>query len=117
MVEDVPVLSVISRLVDQKGLDLLEKIFAEFLISLRYGTVPIVRATGGLADTVEYTADKFLDTIERALFIYRERPDLWTELVRSAMKSDFSWSNSAQEYVKLYNIAISKRNEESLCTA
>ncbi len=198
-IKDVPVLSVISRLVDQKGLDLLEKIFGKLmkgdiqfillgsgdrhyenlfremakrysdkvavyigfnaslaqqiyagsdmflmpskfepcglgqLISLRYGTIPIVRATGGLADTVanydpvtkkgngfvfkEYVAERLLETIERALFIYRERPDLWKELVKSAMDSDFSWSNSAQEYVKLYHIAIRKKGEESDCTA
>ncbi len=90
------------------------------LISLRYGTIPIVRATGGLADTIrdydpgtctgngftfsDYRSEDLLAAIERALNIYRGRPELWRQLVRAAMSEDFSWSASAREYVKLYHI-------------
>src|SRR5690606_835789 len=68
------------------------------LISLRYGTIPIVRATGGLADTIrdytqnptygngfvftEYTPEALWDAIKRALRVYRDRPGEWAELVR-----------------------------------
>jgi starch synthase len=92
------------------------------LISLRYGTVPIVRAVGGLADTIEnydenkgkgngftfipYETGALLDTIRRAVSLYRDRPDQWRQLMVNAMKCDFSWNRSAQEYVMLYEKAI-----------
>ncbi len=92
------------------------------LISLRYGTIPIVRSTGGLADTItefnpqtkdgngfifeEYSAEELFSTIKRALDIYKDRK-LWLSLVKSAMGHDFSWGNSAKEYVKLYKKLIS----------
>lgn len=80
------------------------------LISLRYGTIPIVRKTGGLADTItedngfvfeQYTGDELLNTIRRALDAYKDRK-AWQAKVRRAMEYDFSWGNSAKEYVKLY---------------
>lgn len=92
------------------------------LISLRYGTVPIVRAVGGLADTIQdyeeakgkgngfsfkpYDPAALLDAVSRAVNLYQERPQQWRCLVVNAMKCDFSWQRSAQEYVKLYEKAI-----------
>lgn len=94
------------------------------LISLRYGTIPIVRATGGLADTIQdydekkgagngfsfkpYEPVALLEAIKRALAIYRERPEQWRRLMVNAMKADYSWERSAQEYTQLYEKAIHK---------
>lgn len=98
------------------------------LISLRYGTVPIVRRTGGLADTVSEfdpgqgtgngfvfdhsTAEALLGALRRAVETYRQ-PPLWRQLVRNGMADDFSWEASAREYVALYRKAI-KRAGRSL---
>ena len=87
------------------------------LISFRFGTVPLVRETGGLADTVddfdpstgkgtgfvfkEYETKAFLKALERALEAFRD-PKVWLKLVKSGMKCDFSWKASAKEYVELY---------------
>ena len=95
------------------------------LISFRYGTIPIVRSTGGLADTViDYDGDKlngngftFHDfvssdmyyAIYRALRIYNKYPDEWQNLVRKAMNLDFSWNESAKEYTKLYEMVIREK--------
>lgn len=182
--EDVPVIGLISRLVSQKGLDLIEyaltsiidmqvqfvvlgsgerkfeelfknaaaanprKVSANIkfdntlahriyagadlflmpslfepcglgqLISLRYGTIPIVRETGGLLDTVKsyneftnegngfsfanYNANDMLYTIKRAVAYYYKK-DIWNGLVERAMECDFSWSSSALKYLELYN--------------
>lgn len=94
------------------------------LIAMRYGTVPIVRATGGLADTVvdydpatgtgtgfvfyEYKADAFYHAIQRALSVYREQPEQWRKLIREGMERDFSWARSAVEYLQLYQEALSR---------
>ena len=91
------------------------------MIAMRYGCVPIVRATGGLADTVadytakrghstgfaftEYTPEACRDALERALKVYPNRK-AWRKLQQRGMTADFSWSASAQEYVKLYRRAI-----------
>ncbi|MDN5294243.1 MAG: starch synthase [Eubacteriales bacterium] len=189
---DVPVIGMVTRLVDQKGLDLLDEIKDELLqediqlvvlgtgdphyedmlrrmkekypdkvavnigfngilaqriyagsdmflmpsrfepcglgqlISLRYGTIPIVRATGGLADTVvdynpetgmgngfsfdHYSAFELLHTIRRALSTYRDR-ERWEKLMRAAMEADFSWNRSAAEYLEVFDRAIMKRRE------
>ena len=93
------------------------------MISLLYGTVPIVRETGGLRDTVlsynEYTGDgngfsffnynahDMLNTIRRALAIYRDKPDVWQLLMRRGMGGDYSWKHSAQMYVSLYQCMLS----------
>lgn len=188
-VKNVPVIGLISRLVDQKGLNLIEEVFDNLLeeeiqfvvlgmgdrhyeemfarmkekypdkmgsyigyngilaqriyagadmflmpskfepcglgqlISLRYGTLPIVRATGGLADTIvdyepatgsgngfsfePYDAQVMLKTIKRALQVYQE-PDKWRHLVVNALEQDFSWNRSSAEYIELYDFAISK---------
>lgn len=92
------------------------------MYSLRYGTVPIVRAVGGLEDTVhdfnslegtgngfkfrEFRADKFLEKIYEALFTYAE-PDSWKKLQFNGMSEDNSWENAARKYVQLYQIARS----------
>ncbi len=91
------------------------------LISFRYGTVPIVRATGGLADTVkdfdsiretgdgfvfkEYSSDSLYNAVERAVRAYSDKKK-WTKLVKKVMKNDFSWEVSAKQYVQLYKKAI-----------
>ncbi|MFH1428484.1 MAG: glycosyltransferase [Candidatus Margulisiibacteriota bacterium] len=91
------------------------------LISLKYGTVPIVRSTGGLTDTIidyhqnkrsgngfsfeNYDAPSLLDAIQRALLTYREKT-AWTKLMNRGMLADFSWENSAKEYVKLYKKSL-----------
>ena len=90
------------------------------MYSLRYGTLPVVRATGGLADTVQdfdtatgqgtgfvfedYSPQALLDTLRWALGIYRDR-DTWRRLQVSGMTQDFSWDASAREYVKVYERA------------
>jgi starch synthase len=189
-VRDVPVLGMISRLVDQKGLDLIARIADRLLshdlqfvvlgsgdrryedmfrdihnrypekaavyigfnailaqriyagadmflmpsrfepcglgqlIAMRYGTIPIVRATGGLADTVhdfnpstgsgngfvfsEYEEDALYHAIQRALSLYTEHPHEWKMLIKRAMELDFSWARSAVEYLQLYQEALSR---------
>ncbi|MEW6662305.1 MAG: glycogen synthase GlgA [Bacillota bacterium] len=184
----VPLLGVISRLVDQKGLDLLapvleemltmdlqvvvlgtgekryEEMFAYFaskypqklaarltfdvelahriyagadlflmpsrfepcglsqMIAMRYGTIPVVRETGGLKDTVipynqytgegngfsfaNYNAHELLFTVQRAVKIYREEKAVWKGLVEKALKSDFSQDKSAQKYVEVYKTIL-----------
>jgi len=87
------------------------------MYSLRYGTVPIVRAVGGLDDTVQdfdavnrsgngfkfgpYQADRFLEKIYEALFTYAD-PDAWRQVQRNGMAVDNSWENAARKYVELY---------------
>ncbi|HEX7900260.1 MAG TPA: glycogen synthase GlgA [Planctomycetota bacterium] len=81
------------------------------LYSLRYGTVPVVRATGGLADTVRdgatgfsfgpSTVDAMLDALRRALGVYRD-PDEWRRIQAAGMSEDFGWPASAREYLRLY---------------
>jgi len=181
--EDLPMIGIISRLVDQKGLDLIACVLEELLeeelqlvvlgvgddkyenlfqwaqrryanklsanikfdnnlahkiyagsdfflmpslfepcglgqlISLRYGTLPIVRETGGLKDTVSsyneltgrgngftftnYNAHDMLHTIKRALTIYK-RKTVRNKLIKAAMSCDYSWQNSAKQYMELY---------------
>lgn len=95
------------------------------IISLRYGTIPIVRATGGLAETVtdydqdkvngngfsfsKFDPDEMLCAIERALKLYSEKPEEWDELVIKALNLDNSWTKPAQKYMDIYYLAIGKR--------
>lgn len=91
------------------------------MIALRYGTIPIVRRTGGLADTVFdlETSDVPMErrngftfdapewaamhaVLDRAFRCYREHPAAWERLIGQGMRCDFSWHNSAQEYLKVY---------------
>ncbi|MEO8666445.1 MAG: glycogen synthase GlgA, partial [Ignavibacteria bacterium] len=179
--EDTPLIGVISRLVDQKGFDLIEKIMPELMkldiqmiilgtgeekyhkflknaqkkyknklaihigfdetlahqieaaadmylmpskyepcglnqmYSLKYGTVPIVRNTGGLADTIidyrkpqgngflfnDYDPKELLKTVKSAIDLYKDKSK-WNKLARQGMSLDFSWKVSAQKYMKLY---------------
>lgn len=89
------------------------------IISLAYGTVPIVREIGGLKDTVypynkftrqgngfnfwAYNAHEMLAAIDRALDIYYNDKVSWRHLVKTAMRCNFSWSESAQHYLNIYN--------------
>jgi len=88
------------------------------LYCLKYGTVPVVRATGGLADTVEdfkpdgtgtgfvfkgYYSFEFLEAIERALEAYRDKTR-WEKLQKNGMSQDFSWEKAAEKYVELYRL-------------
>jgi len=85
------------------------------MYSLRYGTVPIVRAVGGLADTVvdgkqgfafrDYTPDALRQTLQRALTTFGNKRK-WRALQSAGMKRDHSWDRSAREYVKIYERAI-----------
>ncbi len=95
------------------------------MYALKYGTVPVVRMTGGLIDTVdEYDAksdagtgfrfaaaepDALETAVNRALALYNGDRDSWTRLMIRGMKSDFSWRRSAAEYLKLYEKAVSER--------
>lgn len=90
------------------------------MYSLRYGTVPVVRAVGGLDDTVqafsprakkangfkfqEATPDALVRTLRQALRVFRQR-DVWARLMRQGMGQDHSWDRSAREYVKVYRRA------------
>ncbi|MFJ7756063.1 glycogen synthase GlgA [Peribacillus muralis] len=182
--EDIPVISMVTRLVDQKGIDLILHVFHEMmsqgiqfillgtgeeqyesafrqlaeqypiqvsvntyfneglarriyagsdiflmpsqfepcgigqLLALRYGTLPLVRETGGLRDTVipynqftgegngfsftNYNAHEMLHTIEQSVGLYKFQPKRWKSLVERAMKLDFSWTSSSLAYIKLY---------------
>ena len=88
------------------------------LIALRYGTVPVVRETGGLRDTVlsyneftgegngfsffNYNAHDMLHVLQRALGFYRHHKDVWTLLQQRGMEADYSWLNSSRRYLDLY---------------
>lgn len=88
------------------------------MIAMRYGTLPLVRQTGGLADTVEafnkyektgtgfgflnINAHELLFTAKEAVRVYREDKEGWRLMVKAAMEGDYSWSRSAKSYEKLY---------------
>ncbi|MDR7602339.1 MAG: glycogen synthase, partial [Armatimonadota bacterium] len=97
------------------------------LYSLRYGTVPVVRRTGGLADSIvdatpetvargeangfvfeAYAPDALWEALRRALDAFRN-PALWRTLVQAGMRADFSWKRSARRYVEMYERACAKR--------
>lgn len=182
--EDIPLLAIVSRLVDQKGLDLLENIMEEILnfeiqmvvlgtgeekyeemfsffadkypakvaakiifseelarkiygganillmpsrfepcglaqmMAMRYGTIPLVRETGGLKDSVisynqenglgngftfsSYHGQELLSTLKRAVSLYHEDKKAWQSLEENALGTDFSWEESARKYIDLY---------------
>jgi starch synthase len=98
------------------------------MYSLRYGTIPVVRSTGGLADTITdatpqtigaRTANGFSfqafdavaleDALTRACAVYRSQPDVWSGLVETAMRQDWSWANSAKQYIALYEQLVAKK--------
>jgi len=185
--EDIPIIGLISRLYDSKGIDLVEKILPDLLkldvqmivlgtgdksyhasfdhmakkhhkkfacylgfnddlahlieggadiflmpsryepcglnqmYSLNYGTVPVVRQTGGLADTVKkfnektkegtgfvfqkYNAVELLSEIKRALKVYQDK-ETWNKIIKAGMKEDFSWHSSAKKYIELYKTIL-----------
>ena len=92
------------------------------LISFRYGTLPIVRETGGLKDTViplneydntgdgfsftNYNAHDMLHVIEYSKEIYYNKPDMWQDMVKRGMRKDYSWSASTEKYMKLYDMML-----------
>jgi starch synthase len=92
------------------------------LYGLRYGTLPVVHATGGLDETVEdmapdgshgtgfkfktYTADGLLSAVHRAIELYKQH-DVWVSAMQRAMQQDFSWDRVAEEYLVLYRKLIS----------
>ncbi len=98
------------------------------LEAMRYGSIPIVRKVGGLADTVEnfdtikktgngfvfrnFNEYSLFGQIARAYELYRNK-EAWNQLQKNAMKSDFSWKHSAEEYIKLYDRAISLKNKDN----
>ena len=89
------------------------------MYSTRYGTVPVVRATGGLDDTVEdfdratgrgngfkfrpYAAAAMLEKIHESLYCYAE-PEIWTRIQQNGMRADNSWGAAAQKYLQLYGL-------------
>ncbi|CAM3214768.1 glycogen synthase [Streptobacillus felis] len=91
------------------------------MIAMRYGTIPLVRETGGLRDTVKpfnefteegngfsfsnFNADDMLNTIRYAEHIYYDKKKEWDKLVKKNMLIDNSWNKSAKEYEKIYNLA------------
>ena len=98
------------------------------MYSLRYGTVPIVRATGGLFDTVhdvdrrtgrgtgftfvDYSPVALIGALGRALEMFENRP-AWRRVQRAGMREDFSWDASAREYVKVYERAVTANRVEA----
>ncbi len=98
------------------------------IYSLKYGTVPVVRKTGGLADTVhdwhelypqgndsgtgfsfnEYNPNALIAALKRAVSVYNDKTT-WKKIQKNGMEKDYSWKVSAEEYIKLYNKAIEKR--------
>jgi starch synthase len=94
------------------------------IYSLRYGTVPLVRATGGLDDTIEdfnpetgegngfkfkeYSPQALIATIRRALEVY-QKTEVWEKLMARGMSADFSWRKSAQRYIEAYQETLAKK--------
>jgi len=93
------------------------------IYSLKYGTIPVVRATGGLDDSIDeqpngggngfkfwgYSSGALLDAIHRALNTFRNKQE-WTEMMKRAMAQDFSWDRPAAEYVRVYERVIHNRS-------
>lgn len=98
------------------------------IYSLKYGTVPVVRKTGGLADTVkdwdeenyygfdhgtgfsfyDYTSFALSSSVERAVNVFKQK-NIWKKIQQNGMKLDFSWKKSAEKYMELYKLAKEKR--------
>jgi len=101
------------------------------IYSLKYGTAPIVRRTGGLADTItdatpeamesgeangfsflDFSSDALAETLGRACDLYRNESDAWRHLIDTAIRQDWSWDRSAEQYVELYQRTIARRQED-----
>lgn len=103
------------------------------IYALKYGTVPVVRATGGLDDTVEaydpetgrgtgfkfqaYEGAAMLGAIRQALAVFRNQPAVWRRIQSNGMSKDFSWRTSAIEYTRLYQAAWKLRNQKPVVTS
>ena len=97
------------------------------IYSLKYGTIPVVRATGGLDDTIlhydpatkkgngfkfnRYDSKEFLNTLKEAIRFYFQ-PEHWRQLLQNAMSTDFSWERSADAYLQLYGKALEKKKRD-----
>jgi len=98
------------------------------MYSLRYGTVPVVRKVGGLADSVvdtnhetladgtatgflfsDYRSDQLAETIERTVATYRQR-SVWQQIMKTGMEADWSWKRSSQRYLEVYRVAQERRH-------
>ncbi len=95
------------------------------IYSLKYGSVPVVRATGGLDDTIEewnsetrtgtgfkfdgYNADDYLKAVQRALSVYPDK-EAWQTLMRNGMVQDYSWTKPGEAYVKVYEEVAQRRS-------
>ena len=91
---------------------------------MRYGSIPIVRKTGGLQDTVldfdkgsgtgsgfvfaDYTADALIATVSRSIDVFNNKP-VWEKLATDVMEQDFSWNRSAALYTELYLEALARK--------
>ncbi len=101
------------------------------MYSLRYGTLPVVRKVGGLADSVvdctpsalsnqtatgfvfeDYSSAAFAETVERAIDLYRQ-PLVWQKVVHTGMSVDWSWQNSALKYADVYRRALERRHDRA----
>ena len=92
------------------------------MIAMRYGTLPLVRETGGLKDTVhpynqftgegtgfsftDYNAHDMLHVIEQACYLFRHNKEAWRAMQIAGMTSDFSWDHSAQDYLNVYQDTV-----------
>jgi starch synthase len=95
---------------------------------MRYGTVPVVRKTGGLADSVfdaadtdkasngfvfeEYTTEALWTAVTRAITAYQDKVS-WKKLMRRGMSCDYSWQNSVQKYLELYRKALARKGGDA----
>jgi starch synthase len=93
------------------------------IYSLKYGTIPVVRATGGLEDSIDepvdgggngfkfsgYDSSGLLDAVQRALTAFRDKKT-WKAMMKRAMEQDFSWDKPAREYVRVYERVIQNRS-------
>lgn len=100
------------------------------MISLRYGTIPVVRQTGGLADTiVDYGRDRsrcngfvfkdfestaFMEAVKEALHVYRNQPEEWSSIMKRGMAQDYSWKRSSVKYLDLYMKAMAEATNEEV---
>jgi starch synthase len=101
------------------------------MLAMRYGSLPLVRETGGLADTVENydsgpaqrgtgfvfsweESEAVLGTLRWAVDTYRRRPDAWRRMQKRAMEIDFSWDKSARQYMEIYEKALARRKGETV---
>ncbi len=98
------------------------------IYSLKYGTIPVVRATGGLDDTIlhydpatrkgngfkfsRYDSKEFLNTLKGAIRFYSQ-PEHWRQLLQNAMSADFSWDKSADAYLQVYRKALEKKKGDN----